>query len=69
MCAEVQDLYLDGRKQEAAAAIPVEMVSDVALIGPAERVRDELEKWDESVVTTLAISGTRELLETMAALV
>lgn len=69
VCAQVQDLYLDGRKQAAAAAIPVEMVSDVALIGPLERVRDELEKWDESVVTTLAISGPPELLETMAGLV
>ena len=66
VCERVQDLYLDGRKQEAAAAIPVEMVSDVALIGPVERVRDELAKWDESVVTTLAISGPPQLLETMA---
>lgn len=69
VCVEVQNLYLDGRKRDAAGVIPVEMVSDVALIGPVERVRDELEKWDESVVTTLAISGTRELLETMAGLV
>jgi F420-dependent oxidoreductase-like protein len=69
VCVKVQDLYLGGRKREAAAVIPVEMVSDVALIGPVGRVRDELEKWDESVVTTLAISGPPQLLETMAGLV
>lgn len=68
-CERVQDLYLAGRKGEAAATIPFDMVSDVALIGPVERVRDELEKWDDSVVTTLAISGPPQLLETMAGLV
>jgi F420-dependent oxidoreductase-like protein len=69
VCGRIQDLYLEGRKKEAAAAIPVEMVSDVALIGPVGRIRDELEKWNESVVTTLAISGPPQLLETMADLV
>ena len=69
VCEEVQGLFLDGRKGEAAAAMPVEMVSDVALIGPVERVRDEMEKWNESVVTTLAISGPPQLLQTMAGIV
>ena len=69
VCERVQDLYLEGRKADAAAAIPVEMVADVALIGPVERIRDDLAKWDESVVTTMAISGTPRLLETMAELV
>ena len=32
---EIQDLYLDGKKQEAAAAVPDELVDEVALCGPA----------------------------------
>ncbi len=34
---EVQDLYLDGKKDEAAAAIPTKLVEDLALIGPGTR--------------------------------
>ncbi len=39
---EVQDLYLDGKKQEAAAAVPFEMIDEVALLGPKERIADRL---------------------------
>jgi F420-dependent oxidoreductase-like protein len=50
----VQDLYLDGRKEEAMAALPDELIDEVALIGSKERIRDALEVWDESGVTTIA---------------
>lgn len=69
VCERVQDLYLDGRRTEAAAAIPVEMVSDVALVGSVDRIRDDLARWDESLVTTMAISGPPQRLEAMAGLV
>jgi F420-dependent oxidoreductase-like protein len=49
----VQDLYLDGKRAEAMAAIPDAMVDDVALIGSADQIRDSLEAWQESGVTTL----------------
>ena len=58
----VQDLYLDGKKAEAAAAVPTRLVEDTSLIGPAEKIRDDLERWRESVVTTLMVTGdTRQL--------
>ena len=41
---EIQDLYLDGKKQEAAAAVPYELVDEVALLGPKERIADRLER-------------------------
>ncbi len=47
---EVQALYLDGKKQEAAAAIPLEMVEDVALVGPPDKIRDELPRWRHDFV-------------------
>src|ERR687890_28081 len=40
---EIQDLYLDGKKDEAAAAIPPELIDMVSLVGPRERVKERLE--------------------------
>ena len=52
----VQELYLQGRKQEAAAAIPDELVDAVALCGPKQRIAERLEAWRDSPVTTLNIT-------------
>ena len=53
----IQDLYLDGRKDEAAAAVPDELVDEVALVGPLDRIVDRLAAWKESRVGTM-ILGT-----------
>ncbi len=66
---KVQDLYLDGRKDEAAAAIPTSLVEEVALIGPVEKIRDDLGAWRESMATTLLIAGDVGTMRTMAELV
>ena len=50
---QIQEHYLAGDRAAAMAAIPDEMVDEVALIGPKERIRDSLEVWQESGVTTL----------------
>ena len=42
---EIQDLFLDGKKAEAAAAVPDQLVDDVALVGSADRIRDRLQAW------------------------
>jgi F420-dependent oxidoreductase-like protein len=67
---EIQDLYLDGKKQEAAAAVPDELVDEVALCGPKGRIAELLEPWKGSQVGTMIV-GTiqREALELMAELV
>jgi F420-dependent oxidoreductase-like protein len=52
----VQELYLQGRKNEAAAAIPDELVDAVALCGPKRRIQEKLEAWRDSPVTTLNIT-------------
>src|SRR5437763_13289593 len=52
---EIQDLYLDGKKQEAAAAVPLEMIDEVCLIGPKARIADRLATWKESGVGTLIL--------------
>jgi F420-dependent oxidoreductase-like protein len=65
----VQELYLEGKKDEAAAAVPTAMVEDVYLVGPKEKIRDDLEAWRESMVTTMIVAGDPQLLRTMAELV
>jgi F420-dependent oxidoreductase-like protein len=45
---EIQDLYLDGKKREAAAAVPDALVDEVALVGPEARIRDRLQVWKEA---------------------
>src|SRR5215212_10969549 len=50
---EVQDLYLSGKKDEAAAALPAELIDMVALVGPVERVKERLELYREAGVGTL----------------
>jgi F420-dependent oxidoreductase-like protein len=53
---EVQDLYLEGRRDEAMAALPDELVDLVSLCGPADRVRARLEVFREAGVGTLGVS-------------
>lgn len=65
----IQDLYLQGRKEEAMAAIPLEMVEKVALIGPKEKIAEEIDTWKNSLITTMVVSGSQDTLRTMAELV
>jgi F420-dependent oxidoreductase-like protein len=67
--AKVQDLYLEGRKDEAAAAIPTRLVEELALIGPPDKIRHDVDAWRDSVVTTLLVGGPPELLRQAADLV
>jgi F420-dependent oxidoreductase-like protein len=57
MIDEVQELYLSGKKDEAGAAIPRELIERLSLIGPPDKIRHDLEPWRESIVTTLLITG------------
>jgi F420-dependent oxidoreductase-like protein len=57
----IQDLYLDGKKTEAAAAVPDALIDAISLVGPAERIRDRLQVWkaaaNEGHVGTLVLKG------------
>jgi F420-dependent oxidoreductase-like protein len=66
---QIQDLYLEGKKQEAAAAIPPQLIEELTLIGPPAKVRHDLEAWRESSVTTLLVGGDPATLRTAAELV
>jgi alkanesulfonate monooxygenase SsuD/methylene tetrahydromethanopterin reductase-like flavin-dependent oxidoreductase (luciferase family) len=56
----IQELYLDGKQRDAIAAVPDALIDEVALVGPAERIRDGLDAWRDAGVTTLLV-GTADV--------
>jgi alkanesulfonate monooxygenase SsuD/methylene tetrahydromethanopterin reductase-like flavin-dependent oxidoreductase (luciferase family) len=69
MIEKVQELYLGGKKDEAAAAIPSSLIQELSLVGSREKIRDDLDKWRESIVTTLLVAGDTATVRTAAELV
>jgi F420-dependent oxidoreductase-like protein len=66
---KIQDLYLEGRKAEAIASVPLAMVEDVALVGPIDKIRGELDRWRDTCLTTMLVSGSPDELGFYADLV
>jgi F420-dependent oxidoreductase-like protein len=65
-CEKIQELYLSGDKVGAAAAVPLEMVDEMALIGEPARIKDHVARLDESVIKTILISGPPALMQVAA---
>jgi hypothetical protein len=71
----IQDLYLDGKKDEAAAAVPADYLALAALVGPLGHVRERVAAFKQSGVTYLqmGLTGTLEdkvrTVETMRSIV
>jgi F420-dependent oxidoreductase-like protein len=66
---KIQDLYLDGKKAEAMALVPNELVDRTALVGPKERIRDRIAVWKSAKVPTMLIgSGQVEAIRLLAEL-
>jgi F420-dependent oxidoreductase-like protein len=61
--AKIQELYLAGRQGEAMMAVPPELIDQVALIGPKERIKERLSLWMNGPVQTLnlAVNDVRTL--------
>jgi F420-dependent oxidoreductase-like protein len=67
---QIQDLFLDGKQRDAAAAVPDALVDEVALVGPRERIAERLDAWRESGATQLLLQARHaETLRVMAELV
>jgi F420-dependent oxidoreductase-like protein len=56
----IQDLFVAGHRDEAAAAVPDAFADEISLVGPKERIRKRLEVWKQSPVTAL-LAGTGEV--------
>lgn len=66
LCRDIQKLYLDGRKDEAIARVPLQLVDDVALVGPVARIRDRLPLWQDTVTTTWLVPAVPDLMRLAA---
>ena len=53
---QVQELFLAGKRDEATALIPDDLVDDMHIIGTAAEVKDRVAQWEETGVTTLLLS-------------
>jgi alkanesulfonate monooxygenase SsuD/methylene tetrahydromethanopterin reductase-like flavin-dependent oxidoreductase (luciferase family) len=55
---KVQELFMDGKREDAVAAVPDALADEISLVGSRERIRDRLQAWEESPVTTLLVGAT-----------
>jgi alkanesulfonate monooxygenase SsuD/methylene tetrahydromethanopterin reductase-like flavin-dependent oxidoreductase (luciferase family) len=53
---EVQDLYLDKRQRDAAAAVPLEFIDQTSLLGPVDRIAEGMRAYAQAGVTTLSVN-------------
>jgi F420-dependent oxidoreductase-like protein len=53
---KIQELYLDGKTDEAAAAVPPELIDTITLVGPKDKVRDRLAVYRDAGVGTMNVS-------------
>jgi F420-dependent oxidoreductase-like protein len=58
--AEVQRLFLEGKRAEAADAVPNQLADEISLVGPPARIKERLEVWKKSPVTKL-LAGTQDI--------
>jgi F420-dependent oxidoreductase-like protein len=58
--ADVQELFLAGRRDEAIKAVPDGLADSISLLGPIGRIKERLQLWRDSPVTTLLIAGVRD---------
>jgi alkanesulfonate monooxygenase SsuD/methylene tetrahydromethanopterin reductase-like flavin-dependent oxidoreductase (luciferase family) len=56
-CENIQDLFLAGKRNEAVAAVPDEMVDELYLVGSKDRIRDRFQRWKESPVGTMMVGS------------
>ncbi len=56
VATKIQNLYLDGKKQEAEELFPEELLKDLTLVGTKEDIEKKLNDWKESNVTELSLS-------------
>ena len=67
---KIQDLFFQGKRNEAIAAVPDQFADEISLVGPLARIRDRLAAWRETPVTTLLVSTQdKAQLRTFAELV
>jgi alkanesulfonate monooxygenase SsuD/methylene tetrahydromethanopterin reductase-like flavin-dependent oxidoreductase (luciferase family) len=63
----IQDLFFDGKRDEAIAAVPDGFADEISLVGPKERIAERLDAWRKTPVTTLMVGNSNpDVLRLMA---
>jgi F420-dependent oxidoreductase-like protein len=57
---KIQDLFFEGKRDEAIMAVPEAFADEISLVGPKERIAERLEAWRATPVTTLLVGGQDE---------
>ncbi len=65
---QIQELFMAGKRDEAVAAVPDQLADEISLVGPKERIKEKLEDWKKSPVSSLLVHGDEDTLRTMAEL-
>lgn len=66
-CDEIQAHYLAGDRARATAAVPIELVRDIALVGTADDIRAQLPAWEATAITTMLVQADPRTLPAVAA--
>jgi F420-dependent oxidoreductase-like protein len=54
---KIQELFFEGKREEAIPLVPTEFADEISLVGPPARIRDRLAAWEESPVTTVILGN------------
>jgi alkanesulfonate monooxygenase SsuD/methylene tetrahydromethanopterin reductase-like flavin-dependent oxidoreductase (luciferase family) len=66
----IQDLFLEGRRDEAVLEVPVEFADEISLVGSPARIAERVAAWKESAVTEILVAaGSVEQLRQAAELI
>jgi F420-dependent oxidoreductase-like protein len=66
----IQELFFEGKREEAIAQVPSQFADEISLCGPLDRIQDRVQAWKESAVTTLLLTPTDPAtMRTMAEIV
>jgi len=68
---KIQDLFLDGQRREAEAAVPDALIDEISLVGSKERIRERLQAWravakDHRVGSLVLAGATPQTLRVVA---
>ncbi len=66
---KIQDLFFEGKRDEAIQLVPTQFADEISLVGSKERIKDRLAAWKDSPVTTIIMSGGPDTLRAMAGII
>jgi len=54
---QIQELFFAGKRDEAIMAVPDDFADEISIVGPPSRIKERLQAWEDSPVTTLMVAG------------